>query len=208
MIDYESMTNEDLIKLAKNHKDVEAREIVFKKIQPFLWFLVKKWNNNWLDNEELFSMFYEWSYIAYKKYDPNVDVKFITYISSVIRNKMFHVYRNNKAEKRSKYDTPTSLNELNHDTLGLTDVFTGHKNINTDFELIIIAKEIINKIYKLANERQKIIFKEHFINCRMLSEIGREFGWAKRSVERDKAMLNDIMFYIVNHMKLDKETCF
>lgn len=187
-IEYDkTLVNEVLIAKAKSG-DKHAKELLFKNNVPFIRKLVKKWINRGATTnyDELISIGLMAMLKAYEKFDSNKGIKFSTLAGKYIWNAFVRNAIYAERQKFTLFDTCSMDSEFKKDynnSFTFHDVISDEKSMD-DYDAVnktIYFEEIKNKFYKIADERERIVFDKHFGQGISLAEIAREWNVSRQT---------------------------
>jgi RNA polymerase sporulation-specific sigma factor len=191
--------NEELIRLAREG-DTAAEEELLLNNYSFCYFIANKYlnNNTGFDKDDLASIAKVGLYKAYKTFDLNKGIKFLTYASKVMTNEVLMSFR-----KNNKNVITDSLEQA------LTIDFEGNKLTYMDtipmeestfgVDDYVTLEKILQVFNERATDRQKQILKMHFYENKKQRQIADELNLSQSYIARMLLAIRETLKIINEH---------
>lgn len=175
------MSNEELIKLAKNGDKFALKEL-FENNVGLINNIIKKFSNVRMEYDDIYSICRIGLYKAYQKYDSSKNVTFYEFAKKIIINEILKEVTKSKAKFRcddtikevslyTKVGTEDENNEL-------IDNIPIHDSRFNQFEM----NEYIQSIIKKANlkKNELLCITKHFYENKNARQIGEDVGFSRQ----------------------------
>lgn len=191
------MTNEELIRLAKNG-DVDAFNLLFEQNERLIHLIAHRWETS-LPYEELVSCCWLGMLKAYRAFNPDKGIKFSTLYTTCAENEIRVYLRNIQRYKKFNFisleRTYNKMNGPEEEEIEIAD------EINQYDELIgqMFVGDIRIFIDTLPYNKRRV-FEEHIIGTLNQPETAEKLGIAQSWVSRiRKSVLKDIQKFLRRH---------
>ena len=167
---------EELRMLSKNG-DKSSKESLLLKLDPLIISSIRRYYNNYSQQEDLVQEGYETILKCIADFDENRGVNFLGYVKVQLK----FLYLNKHKEKRN-----TSLNEtIGEDGVELIDLLKGEENLLEDYIEKELKKSLIEAVLKLT-KRQREILILFYVEKISIGEIAKRLGISYRTVVNTK----------------------
>lgn len=179
----EALKNEELLKLAREDNNLEAKEYFFKRNEKFNWHIVGKFKNTGVDNDDLLSLARLGMVKAFNTFDLSKGFKFATYASMCMNNEILMFLRKNKKHKEVKSIHHTLNIDLDGNELTLEDVIpTEEPKFSSDD--YIFLEQVLSEFSKTAKDRDKQILKMRYFDNKNQKDIADELNISQSYISR------------------------
>lgn len=187
------MSNEELIKLYKETKqEVLLEEIINKNYGLIIAVLKKQFPSKSYDEdyiqEGIFGII-----TAVNKFDLEKDIKFSTYATIWIRQKIFRYYNSDKMIRIPEY----LLNKGYDGTIEIVGEEYYINNVIDDTEDIIFTHEALQTVYnelKKINPLYSMIFTDYTIKGKKASIVAKKYN-------KTRCEIKDISNKVISHLR-------
>lgn len=187
------MSNEELIKLYKETKqEVLLEEIINKNYGLIIAVLKKQFPSKSYDEdyiqEGIFGII-----TAVNKFDLEKDIKFSTYATIWIRQKIFRYYNSDKMIRIPEY----LLSKGYDGTIEIVGEEYYINNVIDDTEDIIFTHEALQIVYnelKKINPLYSMIFTDYMIKCKKISVVANKYN-------KTRSEIKDISSKVISHLR-------
>lgn len=150
--------------------------------------IVKKYNNNQTEQEDLISIGTIGLIKAVNSFKSDKNIKFSTYASKCIENELLMHFRNIKKSKNNMYINDSIDYDKNGNTLTLLDVISDDCNVELDIETKLTLEKVFLIIENKLNNREKLIIKLRYglLGEKPLTqrEVSKKLGISRSYVSR------------------------
>lgn len=150
-----------ILPLSPEEKDRLAEENI-----PLVYFIIKKFQNTGISEDELESIAFVGYAKALHEFDKSRNVKFSTFAFNCIRNEILFNLRKEKKhrEKNTSMDTPLSVDK-NGNTLSIASTISGENVGEKSVEEQVITEEAVQHLKEIIDslsETEKYIITHRF----------------------------------------------
>jgi RNA polymerase sporulation-specific sigma factor len=183
VVDFNALSNEELIVLAKGSDDEEAKEFFFERNKRFVYHEAQKFLNTGLELDELVGVGMVGLVKAYNHYNIERGYKFITLASRIIVNEILMELRKNR-----RHQGLASMNDVVHvdfdsNELHLEDIVSDTR-INVEEEAVASSNgQILEHVLSALSERDKDIVLMH-MGGKAQDDIAEQYGISQSYISR------------------------
>lgn len=179
------ISNEELIRLAKNG-DEEAKREIFIVNDRFCHYLAKKFRNTGIAYDDLLSIARLGMFKAYRSFDVDKGILFITYASRCMENEILVVLRREKKQSQVTNFSDIKFRNDKDGSIATIEEYVGEEDrqfdeIGTNDEL----KDIVKQFSEKATDLEKQILQYRIINDEMAQkELADKLGLSQSYISR------------------------
>lgn len=193
-IDYSKLSNEELIKLAKDG-NLEAYNYLFERNESFCYYIANKFTKDEQLKDEYVSYAKIGMLKAYNTFDLNKDIKFATYASKCMTNEiLMFIRRDVKHRNNCSLEEPINI-DFDGNELTILDITSNEENIVSKLLDKETFKEYENFLNTLSNKEKTIVLL--LLEGKTQQEIAKQLDFSQSYISRlEKRIKNKLIKFM------------
>lgn len=179
----EALKNEELLRLAREESNEDAKEYFFKRNDPFCYHIANKYKNI-AELDDLLSLAKIGMVKAFNSFDLSKGFKFATYASRLMINEILMYDRKNKKHKKVGSIHNILARDNDGNELTIEDVVPTPEKDGPSKEDFEILEQVLSEFSKIASDRDKQILKLFYFDGIKQREIGKRLDVSQSYISR------------------------